>query len=37
LFARLLALRYARRATEGRGVVLAPQGEWFIEHLEAAR
>ena len=37
LLDRLFALRYARRAAEGRAVTLSPRGEAFVERLELAR
>jgi len=36
LLDRLFALRYARRAGEGRAVALSPRGEAFVERLELA-
>jgi DNA-binding transcriptional ArsR family regulator len=36
LLDRMLALRYARRAREGRVVILSPRGEAFVERLELA-
>jgi DNA-binding transcriptional ArsR family regulator len=37
LLDRLFTLRYARRDTPGRAVILSPRGEAFVERLELAR